>query len=313
MKKTTLQTFCIILITSVILLPFGCKTKTETRKKENISVSIFPVKYFVDRLTGETIKVNVMLPAGAGHDTYSPTPQQFQQLSDSKLYFRIGYLGYEQAWIHRLEEINPDMQMINLSEGVDLIRSEAVQHGDHFHDGGVDPHIWMSPKIMKKILPKIKDALILNYPDLEEFINLNYKDLMADVEAMNLAALRMSKNVQKNKFIIFHPALTYFARDYELEQISIEYEGKEPSPVQIASIIKIAKDEKISVIFVQEEYDVRNAQQIAKEAEAEIVHINPMAYDWMNSMDLIIRTLQYQLNSQTPDSEMIKFLKKPRK
>ena len=306
MKKT----FCIILITSVILLPFGCKTKTETRKKENISVSIFPIKYFVDRLTGESVKVNVMLPAGAGHETYSPTPQQFQQLTDSRLYIRIGYLGYEEAWIHSLEELNPEMQMINLSDDVELISAETIHHGDHSHTSGVDPHIWMSPKVMKKIVPKIKDAIILNFPELEETVNLNFKELMMDLEARNIAALQMSKNISKNKFIIFHPALTYFARDYNLEQIPIEYEGKEPSPFQIAGIINIAKTEKIPLIFVQEEYDVRNAEQIARETKAQIVRINPMAYDWMKSVDEIINTLQIQLNSDIPDEEMIKQMKK---
>lgn len=286
------STYLVIFVLG-IMFTTGCVS--EKRNKNCISVSIMPVKYFVDRLTGETIEVNVMVPAGAGHDTYSPTTKQFQKLSDSKLYIRIGYLGYEQAWINRLIELNPDMQTLNLSDGIELIRGEPIRHGDHFHEGGVDPHIWMSPKVMMELLPKIRDAIIKSFPELEDSVNKNYMDLMIDLETIHINTLVVSKNAAKNKFMIFHPALTYLARDYELEQISIEYEGKEPSPAQLTTIIKMAKEEKIPIIFIQEEYDVRNAEQIAKETGAEIVQINPMAYNWMQSMTEIAQALQSRL------------------
>ncbi|TVQ83063.1 MAG: zinc ABC transporter substrate-binding protein, partial [Bacteroidetes bacterium] len=161
---------------------------------------------------------------------------------------------------------------------------ERIDHGDHFHEGGIDPHLWMSPKVMLEILPAIKQTLMEVYPHLSETIENNYSVLKSDVELVHSELQDVVSGLRIRSFMIFHPALTYLARDYGLEQISIEYEGKEPSPGQLSHIIRKARNENISVIFVQEEYDVRNAQLVAEETGAEVVQINPLAYDWMSEM-----------------------------
>ena len=85
-------------------------------------------------------------------------------------------------------------------------------------------------------------------------------------------------------FLIYHPALTYFARDYGLEQISIEEGGKEPSPAHLQSLIKLCKEKNAKVIFVQQEFDMRNAETIAKELGVEVVPVNPLNYNWTEEM-----------------------------
>jgi zinc transport system substrate-binding protein len=272
-----------IFIIPVIFIVLGCKSGSQN--KNCISVSIMPVKYFVDRLTDNQIKVNVMVPSGVAHDAYEPTPKQLQKLSDSRLYIRIGYLGYERSWIHRLEELNSEMNVVNLSDAIDLISSEPVIHGDHTHEGGIDPHIWMSPKTMKILIPVIRNAIVTNFPEIKETVNKNYDIIFKELDNMHLEYTLKTQFTSNRKFMIFHPALTYLARDYNLEQIPIEFEGKEPSPTRLAEIIKQTKNEKIKFIFIQAEYDENNAKQIAKETGATLVKINPMAYDWMKSME----------------------------
>jgi len=282
-----------LLLICGLWINYGCQSRN--RDYNYVSVSILPEKYFIDRLTDEKIDVNVMIPSGANHETYSPTPQQFKKLSDSRLYICIGYLGYEQAWIERLEELNPQMQILNLSHETELICSENVQHGDHVHLGGIDPHIWMSPKVMLELAPKIKETLIENFPEHKETIEANYPVLLEELEIKHKEMETVSNNVSKKKFMIFHPALTYLARDYGFEQIPLEFEGKEPTPARLAAIIKTAVDEKINLIFIQEEYDIRNAEQIAKETGAIMVTINPLAYNWIEAMNEIIESLQTYL------------------
>ena len=280
-----------VMAISVVFLMSGCKQGSH--QKRHISVSIMPLKYFVDRLTDKSVHVNVMLPSGTDHETYSPTPRQLKKLSNSRLYVKIGYLGYEQAWAHLLEELNPEMQILNLSNGIELIHSESVKHGDHSHEGGIDPHIWMSPRTMKKLVPKIRDAIIANFPELKEKVEKNYIDLDNELELLHLRYALLMHATHKKKFIIFHPALTYLAKDYELEQISIEFEGKEPTPARLAEIIKRSKQENINLIFVQAEYDVSNAEQIAKETGAKIIQINPMEYNWMDLMEELRKPFQF--------------------
>jgi zinc transport system substrate-binding protein len=257
-----------------------------------VSVSIEPVKYFADRLSGQGIEVNVMLPSGASHGSYSPTALQLQRLSDSGLYLRIGYLGYERTWINRLGELNPGMAVVNLSDHVELIRGEEIQHGDHVHEGGVDPHVWMSPAVMLDLLPVIRDAMLEAFPDFRETVEENYPVLEAEVEELHLAFSTLSETMAHKRFMIFHPALTYLARDYGLEQVSIEHEGKEPSPASLARLIQDARDFSVPVIFIQEEYDIRNARLISDETGATVVQINPLGYDWPVAMQELVQTFK---------------------
>lgn len=271
----------------------GCANKSE--KADTISVSILPQKYFIDVLTGNALEVNVMIPPGAGHATYSPTPMQFKKLSDSRLYIRIGYLGYEQAWIHRLKELNPEMEHLNLSEKTELIRGEEIHHGDHVHEGGVDPHIWLSPKVMMDLLPNVKQALINSYPHLKDTIEAHYPQLLAEVEGVHQRLSVLSGLLTNRKFMIFHPAMTYLARDYGFEQIAIEQDGKEPSPAILAKTIQYARDNEIRVIFIQKEYDIRNAQMVSKEIGIKLIQVDYLEYNWTDMMNQIIDKLQENL------------------
>lgn len=260
-----------------------------------VSASILPLEYFIDRLTDGSLDVNVMIPPGASHATYSPTTTQFRKLSDSGIYFRIGYLGYEQAWIGRLQEINPDMMVVNLSEGLELIRGEEIDHGDHVHEGGIDPHIWMSPAVMLGVLPKIKNAITEIYPELAEQVDVNYAHLHADLTRLDEEMREVTASLGQKRFMIFHPALTYLARDYGLEQISVERGGKEPSPAMLTHIIREAREHQIPVIFIQQEFDLRSAQLISQETGAALVQINPLAYEWFESMQELMQVFKTYL------------------
>ncbi len=280
----------------LLAMGFGACNRSPVQETQGlVSVSIVPLEYFIDRLTDSALDVNVMVPAGVSHATYSPTPLQLQRLSDSDLYFAVGYMGYEQAFLPRLSEINPGMHLVQLSGKVDLIRGKEIDHGDHVHKGGVDPHIWMSPAVMMELLPVIRDALLEAYPYLEEVVDKRYEELYADIESVHFALGALAGELQKKAFLIFHPALTYMARDYGLEQIPIERHGKEPSPALLRHIIDKAREHNVSLIFIQQEFDVRNARLVSEETGAELVQINPLAYEWKESMENIMEAFKIHL------------------
>jgi zinc transport system substrate-binding protein len=274
----------------------GCKMKSVEKTPEVISVSILPQKFFIDQLTGGSVKVNVMIPPGAGPATYSPTAQQLQSMSQSRLYVSMGHLGYEQTWLKRLTELSPDMVILNLSDSLNLITS-SEEHNDHTHNNGIDPHIWMSPKVVAIFMPRLKTALLHNFPLLTDTIEKNYALFMTKLNNLSQKTDTLVSLLPQKKFLIFHPALTYLARDYGLIQISIEQDGKEPSPAFLAGLIQKAKHEKIPVIFIQKEYDIRNAQLIGREANVQIEQINPMAYNWLEEMKHITGSLEKYLSA----------------
>lgn len=291
MPKTRL----IFILVVIVFTMAGCQSGEPDNDKPVVSVSIQPLKFFVDRLSGEMLEVNVMVPSGASPATYSPTTAQLERLSDSGIYFRIGHLGYEKVFLHRLAELNPGMKVLNLSEEVNLIRGEAIEHGDHVHKGGADPHFWMSPAVMLNLLPAMRDAIIGEYPELEETVTDNYQKLYSQINELHKQWEALSLQLTHDTFMIFHPALTYLARDYGFTQVPVERGGKEPSPATLRRIIDMARSRDIPVIFIQQEFDVRSAQLISEESGAELVQINPLAYNWRDEMGHLLEVFKNHL------------------
>ena len=271
----------------------ACRSGQNTNK--GITVTIEPLKYFTDKLTSGKIDVNVMVPMGSSPASYAPTTSQLMAMSSSVLYVQVGHLGFEDAWMTRLKELNPEMDILNLSSSVKLISGEDHVHGDHVHKGGIDPHIWMSPKVVMDFLPSLKKALTQNFPEEKKLIEDNYLLLLTEVEGIHNLFSNLPQGSKPPKFMIFHPALTYLARDYGMEQISIEYEGKEPSPQKLKALIDQAREEKIDLIFIQEEFDQRNAEMVRQATNAQLIRINPLAYDWPQVMKNIYNLLSKHL------------------
>ncbi|MDY6801042.1 MAG: zinc ABC transporter substrate-binding protein [Bacteroidota bacterium] len=276
----------------IILMGFllGCSPEPQNNKP-TITVSILPQKYFVEKIAGDYFTVNVMIPPGASPVTYEPTPKQMQELTNSDVYFRIGHIEFEKSWINRFKKIHPEMKMIDLSEHAYLIKPKETGHEHHSHEGhhhGIDPHIWVSPKEVKKQVELIHQYLIKNYPEQDSIFTANYKVFTYEIEQLDQYATHKLEPFKGEKFLIFHPALSYLARDYGLEQISIEIDGKEPTLANMQEIIRIARSEKIKIIFVQKQFSKHNAQVIADEIDGSVVQINPLDYHWDESIKFII-------------------------
>ena len=275
----------------ILFLGFACGNTTQNSGIPVITVTLEPLRYFTEAIAGEQFKVVSMVPKGSSPETYDPTPQQLVDLSHSQAYFRIGYIGFEQAWMKKLEANCPEMKVFDTSRGVDLIRAEGHWHGNHFHEGGVEPHIWNSTQNAMVIAENICTALC-------ELDTLHQADYRQRLEVLKQTIRNTDADVRSflenadTTFLIYHPALSYFARDYGLRQISIEDGGKEPSPAQLKNLIETCREEHARIVFVQQEFDQRNAQLIADELGVEMVAINPLSYDWSEEMLRVARALR---------------------
>ena len=266
-----------------IFICFACGNTAQKSEKAIITVTIEPLRYFTEAIAGKNYQVVSMVPKGSSPESYDPTPQQLVNLSKSQAYFRIGHIGFEQAWMKKLEANCPDMKVYDTSKGIDLIRDKGHWHGDHFHEGGVEPHIWNSTQNALIIVDNIYQALC----ELDTTHQADYKyrldSLKQSIQQTDAETRRLLENADST-FLIYHPALSYFARDYGLKQISIEEGGKEPSPAQLKKLIETCRNENVHTIFVQQEFDQRNAQLIAHELGIDIVSIHPLSYDWTEEM-----------------------------
>jgi zinc transport system substrate-binding protein len=275
-----------IILTLVIFSFLSCGRNKSDAGISIITVSIAPYKYFVEAVGGKDFQVNVMVPPGSNPHIYEPYPRQIQQLRMSKAYISNGFLGFEQSWLDRFYEMNRNMEKISLGSRIDLIASD--QKHSEGHTEGVDPHYWVSPKSAKIIAGSIKDLLCELKPDQKEKYNLNYNALMHKIEEADSLASVYFSEFQGNVFMIYHPNLAYIAKDYGLREIPVEYEGKEPPPSRLKELIDLAARENLKTIFVQREYDSKNAKEIAREIGAKVKTIDPLSENWFDAtMDII--------------------------
>lgn len=270
----------------------ACGHTPQQSEKPVITVTLEPLRYFTEAIAGDCFEVVSMVPKGSSPESYDPTPQQLVNLSKSQAYLRIGYIGFEQAWMKKLEANYPTMKVYDTSKGVELIREEGHHHGNHYHEGGVEPHIWNSTQNASVIADNIYAALC----EMDADHQPEYKqrlDSLKQVIARTDTDVRTLLANADSTFLIYHPALSYFARDYGLHQISIEEGGKEPSPATLKTLIETCRREGAQVIFVQQEFDQRNAQLIADELGIQIVPINPLSHDWAEEMLRVASALKH--------------------
>ncbi len=305
-----MKKFCFLLLIATLL--FSCKQGGQQNKKNDdkpvITVTIEPLRYFTEAIAGDEFTVVSMVPKGSSPETYDPTPQQLVDLAQSKAYFRIGYIGFEQTWTEKLTDNAPHLQFFDMSENVELILDDthAHHHKDghvhegHTHAGGVEPHIWNSTINAQIIAGNILNALCAIDKANENAYMERYNALIRRIEHTDSLICQMLSSPNADRaFMIYHPALSYFARDYNLHQIPIEAGGKEPSPTHLKNLINSCKKEKVRVIFVQPEFDRRNADLIAQQTGTRVVAINPLSYDWEEEM--MNTAILYHTDSPSPE------------
>jgi zinc transport system substrate-binding protein len=261
----------------IFLLACGAPQKGD---KKLITVSILPQKFFVEKIAGDFFDVQVLVPPGASPATYSLVPSQMKGLSRSLAWFRIGKIGFEEAWYQKIEDTNPNLKVFDTSKMADWIASNEEQHSDHEHDNGIDPHIWMAPDEVLKIAELTAQAFIKLVPEKQAYFESNLDTFKKEIHALDQELKHKFEGITNRKFLIFHPSLTYLAREYDLTQVAVEVEGKEPSPRYMSLLVEQARDEGIRVIFIQKEFDMENARQLADEIQGDVVQIDPLNENW---------------------------------
>jgi len=300
------RTKILIPVFFITILFAGCSQSaapaTQGEDRLTVSVSILPQKYFVERIGGERVSVNVMVGPGDSPHSYEPKASQMTALSNSDVYFSIG-VEFENAWMDRICSANPQMRVVDLAQGISQIPSQeqhsheveesAEENGNHSEE--MDPHIWTSPANGALIAEKIAENLIALDPAYATTYQENLDALLADISKLQADINTALADVDARNFMVFHPAWGYFAREFDLQQIPVEVAGSEPSASELAQLIKEAEEENISVIFAQPEFSTRSAEYIASEIDGKVILVSPLAEDWLDNMRTVAQTFAEEL------------------
>jgi zinc transport system substrate-binding protein len=268
-----------------LILVSACKPSQSDKPGNIISVSILPQKYFVERIAGDLYSVNVMVPRGISPETYEPSMQQMKEVAESSIYFLIGHIDFELSMMKRIKSMNPTVKFIDSSEGTDIISGHSHVHADGtIHHHGADPHIWLSPREVRFIAKNIYEALKDLDTENTDYYTANYQEFLTEIHDLDQTISFLLQEAKGKTIIVYHPAFAYFARDYGLNQESIEQEGKNPAPAQLKRLVDIANKENISAVFVQKEYEIDYSMTLAREINAEIIVLDDLAEDWNQNM-----------------------------
>ena len=267
------------------------KPKQETTEKKVITVSILPQRTFVEKIAGDEYEINVLLPPGVNPHSFEMLPAQLKSISKSVLWFRIGHIGFEYSWKEKIIQANTSMKVVDVSEGLDLIHEDEEQHGEHTHVGGIDPHIWISPQRVKQIAERMAGELTLLNPANGPVYKKNLETFLQEIDALDAQIRNELKPFEGRKFITFHPSLSYFAKDYGIEQLTLEFGGKEPTPQHMAEVVEMARKENIKAIYIQSEFDKDHATVFAKEIDGTVIQVVPLDPNWAENLLFLTRVL----------------------
>jgi zinc transport system substrate-binding protein len=252
-----------------------------------VTVSIVPQVYFVERIGGEYVSATVMVAPGDNPETYEPKPAQLKALSRSAAYFSIG-VPFEGVWLNRIASANRKMKMVDTIAGIQRMPMATPEPGQPA--GAPDPHVWLSPRLVKVQAQTIYEALAQLAPEHQAAFKANLDAFVTDIDGLESNIQQALSGVTQRKFIVFHPAWGYFARDFDLQQIPIEVGGREPSAQELAQLIGTAKADGIHVVFAAPEFSTSSAETIAKAIDGKVLLIDPLAADWLGNMQSVAQT-----------------------
>lgn len=285
--------------------------------KPVVVASIAPIGFFVEQIAGQSVEV-ISLASGDVHN-YEPKPNDMKNIAKAKIFFATG-VEFESAWIPRFKANSKDLVVVQTDAKIAKLKDEhehgehehehaehehEKEHGEHAHEHGEhethaedekmqhkDPHVWLNPMLALTQAKNICDALIDAFPENKDKYLTNLQTFMDKVLELDEKANNDFKALKNRKFIVYHPAWAYFAARYDLEQISIEINGKEPKIDDLANVVKLIKDNEIKVIFADPNRSQKSAMILAKQTGAKLELLDPLAKNWLENLQNAIAAIK---------------------
>jgi zinc transport system substrate-binding protein len=265
--------------------------------KPELSVSILPQKYFVEKIVKDKYEINVMVKPGASPYTYEPKSSQMKSLVASKVYFYTG-VSFEQVWLDKFKQSAKDTLFVDSTDGIEKMEMVKHEHHDenekmadtknHDHEehdhSGLDPHVWLDPVLVKIQAKNIYETMVKIDSINADFYKTNYEEFLKELDALDENIKTILEPYKGKAFMVFHPSWGYFAKRYNLEEISIEIEGKEPKPAELVELMEEAKKHNIKIVFSSPQFSQKSALAISKNIQATVISIDPLAQNWNENL-----------------------------
>ena len=283
-----MRCFKIFIVFILLLISLPCYATI------NVIVSIAPQKFFVKKIAGNRVRVSVIVPSAYNPAVYEPTSSQMKEVEKAYIYFAIG-VPFEKIWMQKFSSLNKNLVIVHTDEGIEK-RKITFDWLDPKKEV-LDPHIWLSPPLVKEQAKIIATSLEQVDPEGRDEYRKNLEEFLEQIDSLDWEIKNMLREEKGRAFLVFHPCWGYFAERYGLRQIPIEIQGREPSGLWLAKLINYCKQINIKVIFVQPQFSQKIPKLIAKEIGARIVIIDPLAENWIENLKGVARKIKKAISS----------------
>lgn len=248
--------------------------------KPIVSVSIPPEAYFLKQIAGESLAINVLIPQNIDPHTFEFKPNDLYKLQKSDLYLTIG-LEFEEIWLQKIKDNLTSTKIRPITQNIEFLEFShededlhSSQHSDR------DPHIWLSPALVKILATNIASILIEQFPENKKLYSDNLQSFLERIRVLQENIKERLSSLENRTFLVYHSAWRYFAKEFNLKELAVQTQDKEPTPQELAQTITQAKKEKVRTIFVQSGFSSQSVSIISKNSGATPWISNPLAYEW---------------------------------
>ncbi len=283
-------------------------------RKLNIVVSIEPQRAIAEAIGGDRVEVTTLLTGGSDPETFDPTIASMMRLERADGWMQIGNTLFEDELTERMRLGERGPLTVDTSDGVALIEGHDCGHShgheddhchesdhdhchesDHDHEGhhhsGADPHTWSSPANLKIMADNMLRALSALAPADSAYFAGRHARLAARIDSIDADFRARLHPVKGKAFMVWHPSLSYFARDYGLRQLSVSADHSEPSILELQSVIAGAMEKGVNVFIAQSSFDPRISATISNHIGARAAVFDPLDYRWEAQLDSVVSIL----------------------
>lgn len=297
-----------VLIAGLVIVLAGCGVRRSDRPTDRrlpVFTGIPPLAYLTEQIGGEHVKVDALVQPGQDPHTFEPGPQQVLALGRAAIFFEVD-MPFERVLLAKVRESNPRLTVVDATQGItkrmmDAPCCEGAANHDHHADGGEpDPHVWLSPPLLKIQAQNIAAALCKADPTHASDYQQNLAALLGRLDALHRCVEKMLAPHRGQVFYVFHPGFGYFADTYGLHEEPIESGGRSPTLKQLHALVEKAQADGIKAIFVQPQYAPQAAEAVADAIGGKLVPINGLGKNVVDDIEDIAMKVEAALKESTP-------------
>jgi zinc transport system substrate-binding protein len=304
-SRLLLQVGCVVLCMFGFVM--GCSQQPSHKPTDgrlHVLAGIPPLAYLVEQIGGEHVNVDVMVQPGQDPHTFESSPQQAVALARAEVFFKID-MPFERVVLEKVQEGNRRLVVVDATAGIQKLPLDRRACEEHEHDHGatmhadeLDPHVWLSPPLLKTMAANIAAALSRADPKHKQEYQRNLTALHNRLDDLHQRVKKMLKPYRGQAFCVFHPGFAYFGDAYGLKEVPVQVGGQTPSPKQLRALIQLVKKEKVKTVFVQPEFDPRSAQIVAEAIGGHVVSVNGLGRDVLADVEDIAKKMEKAMKDE---------------